>query len=90
MAEFEFHLDQKHTIWYRNNFVIEADTLEEAKAKVIEMCNTNSSDTLSDDWETMFETAEQITPDENGGEATEELYVAGATGEIIWTNKPLN
>jgi hypothetical protein len=90
MAEFEFHLDQKHTIWYRNNFVIEADTLEEAKAKVIEMCNTNSSDTLSDDWETMFETAEQITPEENGGEATEELYIAGATGEIIWTNKPLN
>lgn len=90
MAEFEFHLDQKHTIWYRNNFVIEADTLKEAKAKVIEMCNTNSSDTLSDDWETMFETAEQISPDENGGEATEELYIAGATGEIIWTNKPLN
>lgn len=88
MAEFEFHLDQKHTIWYRNNFVIEAKTLEEAKAKVIEMCNTNSSDVLSDDWETMFETAEQISPDENGGEPTEELYIAGATGEIIWTNKP--
>jgi hypothetical protein len=88
MAEFEFHLDQKHTIWYRNNFVIEAKTLEEAKAKVIEMCNTNSSDTLSDDWDTLFETAEQISPDENGGEATEELYIAGATGEIIWSNKP--
>jgi hypothetical protein len=62
--------------------------LKEAKAKVIEMCNTNSSDTLSDDWDTLFETAEQISPDENGGEATEELYIAGATGEIIWTNKP--
>ena len=88
MAEFEFHLDQKHTIWYRNNFVIEAKTLEEAKAKVIGICNTNSSDILSDDWETLFETAEQISPDENGGEPTEELYIAGATGEIIWTNKP--
>jgi hypothetical protein len=87
MAEFEFHLDQKHTIWYRNNFTIEAKTLEEAKAKVIEMCNTNSSDVLSDDWETMFETAEQISPDENGGEPTEEVYVDN-TDVIVWTNKP--
>jgi hypothetical protein len=87
MAEFEFHLDQKHTIWYRNNFTIEAKTLEEAKAKVIEMCNTNSSDVLSDDWETMFETAEQISPDENGGEPTEEVYVDD-TDVIVWTNKP--
>jgi len=87
MAEFEFHLDQKHTIWYRNNFTIEAKTLEEAKAKVIEICNTNSSDLLSDDWETMFETAEQISPDENGGEPTEEVYVDD-TDVIVWTNKP--
>ena len=87
MAEFEFHLDQKHTIWYRNNFVIEADTLEEAKAKVLKICNTNSSDLLSDDWETMFETAEQISPDENGGEPTEEVYVDN-TDVIVWTNKP--
>ena len=87
MAAFEFHLDQKHTIWYRNNFVIEADTLEEAKAKVLKICNTNSSDLLSDDWETMFETAEQISPDENGGEPTEEVYVDD-TDVIVWTNKP--
>lgn len=87
MAAFEFHLDQKHTIWYRNNFVIEADTLEEAKAKVLKICNTNSSDLLSDDWETMFETAEQISPDENGGEPTEEVYVDN-TDVIVWTNKP--
>jgi hypothetical protein len=87
MAEFEFHIDQKHTIWYRNNFTIEAKTLEEAKAKVIEICNTNSSDLLSDDWETMFETAEQISPDENGGEPTEEVYVDD-TDVIVWTNKP--
>ena len=87
MAEFEFHLDQKHTIWYRNNLVIEADTLEEAKAKVLKICNTNSSDLLSDYWETMFETAEQISPDENGGEPTEEVYVDN-TDVIVWTNKP--
>jgi len=87
MAEFEFHLDQKHTIWYRNTFTIEANTLEEAKAKVIDVCNTNSSDLLSDDWETMFDTLEQISPDENGGEPTEEVYFDD-TDTIIWTNKP--
>ena len=88
MAEFEFHLDQKHTIWYRNNLVIEADTLEEAKAKVIEMCNTSTDELPSEDWDLLNETAEYITPDENSGEATEELYIA-ETDTNIWTNKPL-
>jgi hypothetical protein len=87
MAEFEFHLDQKHTIWYRNNFTIEANTLEEAKAKAIEMCNTDTGLLPNDDWDLLHETAEYISPDENNGEATDELYIAD-TDTIIWTNKP--
>ncbi len=87
MAQFNFYLDQKHTIWYRNNFVVEADTFEDAKAQILKVCETNSSDLLSDEWETMYDTAEQITPDENGGEPTEEIHVEDSD-VIVWTNKP--
>jgi hypothetical protein len=84
MAEFDFYLDQKHTIWYRNKFVIEADTLEEAKAKVIALCNTGTHELPSDEWDLLHETVEQLTVGDNGGCATEELYTNG--GDMIWDN----
>lgn len=84
MKEFDFYLDQKHTIWYRNKFTIEADTLEEAKAKVIELCNTDTGNLPSDDWDLLHETVEALSVGDNGGEATEELYTHD--GNIIWQN----
>jgi hypothetical protein len=84
MAEFDFYLDQKHTIWYRNKFTIEANTLEEAKAKVIEICNTDTGNLPSEDWDLIHDTVEQLSVGDNGGEATEELYTHD--GDIIWTN----
>ena len=84
MKEFDFYLDQKHTIWYRNTFTIEAETLEEAKAKVIELCNTDTGNLPSDDWDLLHETVEALSVGDNGGEATEELYTHD--GNIIWQN----
>jgi hypothetical protein len=84
MKEFDFYLDQKHTIWYRNKFTIEADTLEEAKTKVIELCNTDTGNLPSDDWDLLHETVEALSVGDNGGEATEELYTHD--GNIIWQN----
>ena len=84
MKEFDFYLDQKHTIWYRNTFTIEADTLEEAKTKVIELCNTDTGNLPSDDWDLLHETVEALSVGDNGGEATEELYTHD--GNIIWQN----
>jgi hypothetical protein len=84
MAEFDFYLDQKHTIWYRNKFTIEANTLEEAKAKVVGMCETNSDELPSDDWDLLHETVEALSVGDNGGEATEELYTHD--GNMIWQN----
>ena len=88
METFDFYLDQKHTIWYRNKFSIEANSLEEAKAKVIEMCNTNSGDLPSDEWETLFDTVEVLSVGDNGGQPTEELYTHD--GEMIWDNLKTN
>ena len=86
MKEFDFYLDHKHTIWYRNKFTIEAETLEEAKTKVIGICNTDTDELPSEDWDLLHDTAEYLTPNENGGEATQELY-ENNSGDIIWTNK---
>jgi hypothetical protein len=82
--EFEFYLDQKHTIWYRNKFTISAKNLEEAKAKVIELCNTNTQDLPSDEWDLIHETVEELSVCDNGGQATEELYTHD--GNMIWQN----
>jgi hypothetical protein len=88
MATFDFYLDQKHTIWYRNTFTIEAKTLEEAKDKVIQMCNNPTEDLPSDEWETLFETLEGLTVGDNGGQATEEVYTH--SGDMIWDNTKIN
>ena len=84
MEEFDFYLDQKHTIWYRNKFTITANSLEEAKSKLIEICNTDTSDLPSDDWDLLHETVEGLSIGDNGGEPTEELYTH--SGDMIWDN----
>jgi radical SAM superfamily enzyme len=88
METFDFYLDQKHTIWYRNKFTIEANSLEEAKDKVIEICNTNIHDLPSDEWDLLHETVEQMEVGDNDGQPTEELYTHD--GNMIWDNIKTN
>ena len=84
MERFDFYFDQKHTIWYRNKITIEAETQEEANAKLIEICNTNSADLPSDEWDLLHDTVEALSVKDNGGEPTEELFTHN--GNMIWTN----
>ena len=72
MGNFNFHLDSKVTTWYRTNFEIEADTLEEAKVMAIELIENGKIDELP--WEHIEGTIEGMTPEENDGMSTEELY----------------
>jgi hypothetical protein len=82
MTEFDFYLDQKHTIWYRNKFTIEAETQEEANEKVKELYHKD--ELPSDDWDLLHETVEALSVGDNGGEATEELYTH--SGDMILDN----
>ena len=86
MTTFDFYIDQKHTIWYRNQFSIDARSLDEAKAKVIAVCNSGIPGLTSDNWDIIYETAEEMSVVDNGGKVTQELYTDD--GNIIWTNKP--
>jgi len=85
MAEFDFYLDQKHTIWYRNKFTIEAETQDEANEKVAELYKKN--ELPSDDWDLLHDTVELLSVKDNGGEPTEELFTHD--GVLIINNKPL-
>jgi len=72
MGKFNFHLDSKVTTWYRTQFEIEADTLEEARVMAVELIEDGKIDELP--WEQIEGVVEGMTPDENGGMSTEELY----------------
>ena len=85
MAEFDFYLDQKHTIWYRNKFTIEAETQDEANEKVTNLYRTNVLP--SDDWDLLHDTVELLSVEDNGGEPTEEVFTHD--GVLIINNKPL-
>jgi hypothetical protein len=86
METFDFYLDQKHTIWYRNNFTIEANSQEEANEKVKELYHKD--ELPSDDWDLLHETVEALSIGDNGGEATEELYTH--SGDMILDNIKTN
>jgi hypothetical protein len=77
MAEFDFYLDQKHTIWYRNKFTIEAETQEEANEKVIQLYKND--ELPNDDWDLLHDTVEAMNVGDNGGEPTEELFTHDGT-----------
>ena len=81
MEKFKFDLDQKITVWMRTPFEIEAETLEEAKQKVIEFHQKGNTENLS--WVELEGTQEILSVEENGGEPTEELFL---DGKCIWNN----
>jgi hypothetical protein len=81
METFNFYLDTKVTTWYRTNFVVDADNLEDARKKALEMYNNG---TLSDiSWEQIDDTIEPISVGHDEGYATEELY---SNDELILDN----
>lgn len=72
MEKFNFYLDQKVTTWMRTNFLIEAETLEEA----VELAKKKyeSGDLYELPWEEIEGVREIMEVGDNGGEPTEELY----------------
>ena len=71
--EFYYYYDEKVTVWIRNHFTIEARSQEDADAIAIENMiepwgiEVNEADYL-------YETDEGLSPENNGGKSTIELY----------------
>jgi hypothetical protein len=76
MEKYKFYIDKKITVWVREFHQIEAASLEDATKKMTQSFHEDvcdSSDTFVEQ-ETLYETMEYITTDENLGIATAELY----------------
>jgi hypothetical protein len=84
--EFEFTLDEKMTIWNRKQFTIEADTIEEAKQKAIELVkNGEEIDFYSSEY--IYETENPLELSKNDGHATIVLmHNAGRNTNNIYEN----
>lgn len=78
MQTFDFYQDVKVTIWARQKFSIEAESYEEALKQVekykTEDASANANGGPDCDIEWLYDTWEPLTPEENGGEPTIELY----------------
>lgn len=83
MTTFNFYLETKVTTWYRTPFEIQADTLEDAKKKAIEFHLSGGTDVMS--WHQIDGTIDNMLPQHNELEPTEELY-SDIEGDIIWDN----
>jgi hypothetical protein len=81
MESYQFYLDTKVTTWYRTKFEVEANSLDEARAAAIKIHRLGELD--GEPWEQVDDTIENMTPEENGNQPTEELYY---DGEIISQN----
>lgn len=81
--EFDFHRDAKHTIWYRSHFSVKAKTREEAIEKAIAMMVNFDRDESS---ELLVDTTEEMSPKDNEGCSTEELFISWESGDALWSN----
>jgi hypothetical protein len=87
MANFNFYLDQKVTTWYRTNFEVEAESLEEAEKKAIQLYEKGELDNIS--WEQIDDTYNEVmTIEDNGNCSTAEIYTDD--GKIIFDNAKEN
>lgn len=89
MAKFNFYQDQKHTVWDRNRFSIEAVTYEEAVEKVRSIKDRLIIESVDEgitinSCETLYDTMEHLSPEENGDCSTLEMF--NENGEEVASN----
>jgi hypothetical protein len=74
MAEYDFYIDTKHTVWERAKYTVEAETEEEAQEKAVMIFN-DATDTLVEpyEYESLLETLTPMRKEDNNGYATREL-----------------
>ncbi len=80
MAQYDFYQDQKYAIWERIHFAVEARSEEEAAAKAASMIRSDIYFTEEEsvrviDTEILFDTIEEISVEDNAGNATKEIYM---------------
>lgn len=83
--DFDYYIDRKYTIWARERYLIKAASKDDADKIMNEVFAGKNKDDLSYDFEYLYETSEDMSIEENGGESTMELFESN--GNLITTNK---
>ena len=91
MGKYQFYQDCKVTAWERDHFTVEAESYEDAEAivrswKCEDVSNIIDSRLCYDEWRALPDTSECMSPDENGGSPTIEVY--NSVGKVIINNAP--
>jgi len=94
MGQFQFHLDQKVSVWYRTKFTVDGNTLEEAKENLKKFIQDGKMDEITNvtdrlPWELIDDTTEILSPSDNGGYSTEEIFCSHDL-EVIHENGESN
>lgn len=84
MKQFNFYIDRKNTVWEREHYVVPAETLKEAKQWMIN--NWDGGEDYFEDAETLYDTLEPMSPEENNGQQTVEIYSEDEPNYPILTN----
>ena len=75
MEKFRFKQDVKVTVWVRQSFTIEADNKEDALKKAERFKTEDVTGEIDDvDLRTLWDTQELMSPKDNDGMCTIELY----------------
>lgn len=77
--KFNLYEDVKVSTWRRYSYEVEAETLEEA----VELVKDGEVDSI--DMEDLHEVDEYLHPDENEGQATQEIYSA-EDDKLLYSN----
>lgn len=94
MEAFRFYQDRKVTCWGRTHFEVTAENYEEAVALVKSwqgedvLYFEDDEKIIITDGETLYDTSENLSIEENGGPQTIEVFADN--GEDIINNKPDN
>ena len=80
MEAFRFFQDRKVTCWGRTRFEVKAESYEEAVALVKSwqgedvLCFEDDEKIIITDGETLYDTSESLSVEENGGQPTIEVF----------------
>ncbi len=90
METFSFYQDREVTCWERTRFGLTAESYEEAVALVKSwqgeeaLCFEDNEKVIITDGETLYDTSESLSVEENGGKSTIEVFADN--GEDIINN----
>ena len=86
MEEFDFNLDMKVTMWRREKFSIKAKSIEEASKMAVEAIKDGQTHLYHPYYEELYDTSEEMSIEDNGGQPTLELFTSYISADPIWTN----